>query len=109
MQEHFNVSSDEIKQYKAVQGAMTRAGKPASHRKVIEGGTQLPTYIFDPFLEDAFASCSEESVLQCFVKRVTNVDLDDDKINQTPPKWKLYGMQTHRTKDKKQLFIQWHL
>ena len=33
---------------------------------------------------------------------MTNVDLDDDKINQMSPRGKLYGMQTHPIKDKKQ-------
>ena len=98
----FNMSNGEIKQYKAVRDAMTRADKPASHRKVIEGGAQLPAYSFDPFLEEAFASCSKEWVDLCFVKGVTNFDLDDDKINQTSPRWKLYDMQMHPTKDKKQ-------
>ena len=43
----------------------------------------MPAYSFDPFLEDAFASCSKEWVDLCFVKGLTNVDLDDDKIIQT--------------------------
>ena len=81
------MSNDEIKQYKAVRGAMKRADKPVSHRKVIEGGAQLPAYCFDPFLEDAFASCSKGWVDLCFVKGVTNVDLDYDKIHQTSPRW----------------------
>eukprot|EP00804_Cyclotella_cryptica_P030261 CCRYP_017124-RA/>CCRYP_017124-RA protein AED:0.40 eAED:0.40 QI:0/-1/0/1/-1/0/1/0/119 len=102
MLKQFDVSSDEIKQYNVVREAMTRAEKPVSHCKVIEGGAQLPAYSCDPFLEDAFASCSKEWVDLCFVKGVTNVDLDDDKINQTLSRWKFYGMQMHPAKDKKQ-------
>jgi hypothetical protein len=50
---------------------------------------------------DAFEACSKEWTKLYFVPGGTNVDLDDDKINKTLPKWKLHGMQTHSTKDKK--------
>jgi hypothetical protein len=81
---------------------MTKADRPASRRKVIHGGAQHPAYSFDPLMVEAYQCCNEEWVKLCYVPGVTNADLDDDKINQTSPQWKLYGMQTHPTKDKKQ-------
>jgi hypothetical protein len=81
---------------------MTKADRPASRRKVIHGGAQLPAYSFDPLMVEAYQCCNKEWVKLCYVPGVTNADLDDDKINQTSPQWKLYGMQTHPTKDKKQ-------
>jgi hypothetical protein len=98
--EQFGIPSDEAMQYKVIHGAMTKADKPASHHKVIQGGAHLPACSFDPLIMDAFEACSKDWTKLCFVPGVTNVALDDDKINKTLPKWKLHGMQTHPTKDK---------
>ena len=61
---------------------MTKADKPASSHKVVHGGAQLPAYTFDILMMEAFKSCNKEWL--CFVQGVTNVDLDDNKINKYP-------------------------
>ena len=55
----------------------------------------------DPLMMEECESCNNEWSKLCSMRGVTNVDLDDDKIYKTSPKWKPNGIQPHPTKDKK--------
>jgi len=48
--EDYGIPNDDAKQYNVVREAMTKADRPASRRKVIHGGAQLPSYSFVPAL-----------------------------------------------------------
>jgi len=39
---------------------MTKADKPASSHKVVQGGAQLPAFSFDPIMTEAFDVCNKE-------------------------------------------------
>lgn len=95
------MSRDSIQRFLSVRKAMTKADKPASKRSALHGATQLPSFSFDPIVDEAIDAFNKESTKTYFVPGVTWVDIDDDKIPNCSPKWKSYGMKTTPTKDKK--------
>ena len=92
-----------------MQQALTKVDTPASKRPVEEGGSQLPAASFDPIFAEAIDACSKLWTKLFFVPGSSWCDIDDDKIPNTSPQWKQYGMKRTPTKDKKlkPVFTSW--
>ena len=53
----YGVSDNAYLRYQYVRNVMTRADRPASARRVVHGGSQLPAFSFDPIMEEAIRAC----------------------------------------------------
>ena len=99
--EDYGVTVDEVSRFQRVRKALTKADKPASKRRVVDGGAQLPACTFDPILNSAIDACNKHWTDLFFVAGNSWCDIDDDKIPNTSPLWKQFGMKMTPTKDKK--------
>ena len=98
--EDYGVDHDEITKFKIVREALTKADKPPSKRKIVDGGAQLPACSFDSIISDAIDACNKQWTDLFFVAGSSWADIDDDKIPNTSPLWKQYGMRMTPTKEK---------
>ena len=53
----YGVSDNTYLCYQSVRNVMTRADRPASARRVVHSGAQLPAFSFDPIMEEAIRAC----------------------------------------------------
>ena len=97
----YNISSESIIKYKRVKKCMQNADKPCSSRPAVMHSAQFPAFTFDPIMDDVISCCSREYIKLFYVRSVSWVDLDDDKLPNSSPKWKKFGMRMIPTKDKK--------
>ena len=95
----YGVSDNTYLRYQSVRNVMTRTDRPASARRVVHGGAQIPAFSFDPIMKEAICACGQEWTKMFFVPGTSWVDIDDDKVPNCSQKWKEYGMRTVPTKD----------
>ena len=55
----YGVSDNTYLRYQSVRNVMTRADRPASARRVVHDGAQLPAFSFDPIMEEAIRACGQ--------------------------------------------------
>ena len=56
----YGVSDNTYLRYQSVRNVITRADRPASARRVVHGGAQLPAFLFDTIMEEAIRACGQE-------------------------------------------------
>ncbi len=83
-----------------MRAALTKADQPASNWKV-SNGAQLPADTFDPTIQYSIDSLNKHLTLLLFISGVRWANIDNDKIPNCSPLWKMYGMKMTPTKDKK--------
>ena len=92
----FGFSTNDFTRFERVRKALTKADRPASERD-----DSMPAYSFDPLIRKIIDSCNENWRDIHFVKGTSKLDVDDDKVPNTSPKWADHGMRRTPTKDKK--------
>ena len=104
------VTEDQFKRYKRVHAAMKAADMPAAKRHAVTVANKSDNDLvtagpapntFDPIMQEVLDAMNNEWAKNFFVSGESWIDVDDDKLNNSSPKFQAYGFKRTPTKDKK--------